>query len=154
MVTDVFLNVYLFIFGLTTWFAGSSFPDQGLNPGLWQWKRGVLTPRPPGNSLPHCLKFTVVCEPLDYMQLKVWPEQTPVPFCTAGHLGSFQVLPLELCSAQFVSSLHALVYRSYCCNPCEFQFYYRSGCSPKGVASIPHPILAASPLPLLSTWCC
>lgn len=65
-------------------------------------------------------------------------EQAPVPFCTAGHLGSFQILPLELCSAQFMSSLHAQVYRSYCCNPHEFQFYYRSGCSPKGVASIPH----------------
>lgn len=73
------------------------------------------------------------------------------------HCWTFRRFPgfaLKLCSAQFVSSLHARVYRSYCCNPREFQFYYRSGCSPKGVASIPHPILAASPLPLLSTWCC
>lgn len=66
-------------------------------------------------------------------------EQAPVPFCTPGHLGGFQVLTLELCSSQFMSSLHAQVHRSYCCNPHEFQFYYRSGCSPKGVASIPHP---------------
>ena len=29
---------------------GSSFPTQGLNPWPQQWKHGVLTPGPPGNS--------------------------------------------------------------------------------------------------------
>lgn len=60
-------------------------------------------------------------------------EQAPVPFCTAGHVGGFQVLPLELCSAQFMSSLHAQVYRSYCCNPHDFSFITGQGALQKGL---------------------
>ena len=33
------------------WLIRSSFPDQVLNLGPWQWKRGVLTTGPSGNSL-------------------------------------------------------------------------------------------------------
>ena len=44
---------YLFIFGFgyTVQLAGSWFPDQGLNPGPWQWKSQILATGPPGNSL-------------------------------------------------------------------------------------------------------
>ena len=30
--------------------AGSQLPDQGLNPGPWQWQNQILTTGPPGNS--------------------------------------------------------------------------------------------------------
>ena len=43
-------NFYLF-FGPATWLAGSLFSAQGSNLGSRQWKRGVLTTGPPGNSL-------------------------------------------------------------------------------------------------------
>ena len=32
------------------WLVGSQLPEQGLNPGPWQWKHWILTTRPPGNS--------------------------------------------------------------------------------------------------------
>ena len=34
--------------GCIKWLMGSSLPDEGLNPGCWQWKHGI----PPGNSHP------------------------------------------------------------------------------------------------------
>ena len=41
----------LFFFFLSIlWLAGSSFPDQGSNPCPLQWKLGVLTVGPPGDS--------------------------------------------------------------------------------------------------------
>ena len=39
-------------FHFTSRLLGFSFPNQGLNPGSWQWKCCVLTTRSPGNSLP------------------------------------------------------------------------------------------------------
>ena len=45
---------YLFIFW--AWHVGSLFPDQGSNPGPWQWEHGVLTTGPPGNSLKSIFK--------------------------------------------------------------------------------------------------
>ena len=36
--------------GYTEHFAGSQFPNQGLNPHPQQWKYGVLTTGPPGDS--------------------------------------------------------------------------------------------------------
>ena len=44
------LFYFILFFGHATWLVGSSFPDQGLNPGLQQWKLGVLTTGLPGNS--------------------------------------------------------------------------------------------------------
>ena len=32
------------------WLVESQLPEQGLNPGPWQWKHWILTTRPPGNS--------------------------------------------------------------------------------------------------------
>ena len=42
--------------GHMAWHLGSSFPDQGLNLCRLQWKCGVLTTEPPGNS-PKALPF-------------------------------------------------------------------------------------------------
>ena len=39
-------------FDFTSHLLGFSFPNQGLNSGLWQWKCWVLTTGSPGNSLP------------------------------------------------------------------------------------------------------
>ena len=36
--------------GHATWLTGSRFPNQGLNPGAQQWKCGILTTGPPGNT--------------------------------------------------------------------------------------------------------
>ena len=48
----LFLFIYLFVcFGYTVQLAGSCFPDQGLNPGPWQWKSQILATAPLGNSL-------------------------------------------------------------------------------------------------------
>ena len=44
-----FFNYYYF-FGHAAQLVGSWFPDQGLNPHTRQWKCGVLTTGPPGNS--------------------------------------------------------------------------------------------------------
>ena len=46
----LFYFTVFFWFGYATWFVGSQFPDQGLNPCPLQWKRRVLTTRSPGNS--------------------------------------------------------------------------------------------------------
>ena len=43
--------LFLFFFsGCFAWFAGTCFPDQGLNPGPQQWEHWVLTTGLPGNS--------------------------------------------------------------------------------------------------------
>ena len=39
------------LWGHVTWLVGSSFPDQGLNPGPLQWKCRVLTTGPLENSI-------------------------------------------------------------------------------------------------------
>ena len=44
-----------FFFGHTVRHAGSPFPDQGLNLHPLQWKHGVLTNGPPGNSHYCCI---------------------------------------------------------------------------------------------------
>ena len=36
--------------GHATWLTGSQFPNQELNPGAQQWKCGILTTGPPGNT--------------------------------------------------------------------------------------------------------
>ena len=47
----VFVFVFVFFFGHAMPLVGSYFPDQGLNPGPWQWKCWLLTTGPTGNSL-------------------------------------------------------------------------------------------------------
>ena len=47
---DDCLLAQIFFFGCPVWLAGYQFPIQGLNLGPQQWKLGVLTTRPPGNS--------------------------------------------------------------------------------------------------------
>ena len=44
------------------------FPNQGLNPGSWQWDYGVLTTRPPGNSQLILSCHVSVCS--DYIPLE------------------------------------------------------------------------------------
>ena len=41
-----FLFYIILFFWHTTWLAGPSFPEQGLNLGPWQWKHRVLTTGP------------------------------------------------------------------------------------------------------------
>ena len=48
---------FFFFFCPAAQLVGSSFPDQGSNPGPLQWKHGVLTTGPPGNSQPLFLKL-------------------------------------------------------------------------------------------------
>ena len=42
--------IFFKFFGHTEWLAGSSFPNQGQNPCLLQWKHRVLPIEPPGKS--------------------------------------------------------------------------------------------------------
>ena len=52
-------NSILFIyFGHTTWHAGLSSPDQGLNLCLLQWQCGFLITGPPGKSLTFILDLS------------------------------------------------------------------------------------------------
>ena len=51
LVLVLFIYLFIFGFGYTVQLAGSWFPDQGLNPGPWQWKSQILATGPPGNSL-------------------------------------------------------------------------------------------------------
>ena len=50
MIQISFLMLFTYLFGLTVQHVGSSFPDQGLNPGPWQWEHRFLFSRQPGNS--------------------------------------------------------------------------------------------------------
>ena len=43
-------NIWSFFFDHAKWHAGSQFPYQGWSPHLLQWKRGILTTGPTGNS--------------------------------------------------------------------------------------------------------
>ena len=43
-------NIWSFYFDHAKWHAGSQFPYQGWSPHLLQWKRGILTTGPTGNS--------------------------------------------------------------------------------------------------------
>ena len=50
--THIHIHILFLLFsGHTAQLAGSSFPDQGSNPGPPQWKNVVLTTGLPGNSL-------------------------------------------------------------------------------------------------------
>ena len=50
-----------FFFVALEWFVGSLFPNSELNLVPQQWKYGVLTTGPPGNSLPYTFIFFWVC---------------------------------------------------------------------------------------------
>ena len=54
------LFIYLFIFCRSAWLERSLFPEQGLNPGLQQWKCRVLTTGPSGKSLEVCCNTSLV----------------------------------------------------------------------------------------------
>ena len=56
------IYLFIYLFGHTTWHAGSQFPDQGSNPRPLQWKRGVLTTGLPGKS-PLCVISTSLVKP-------------------------------------------------------------------------------------------
>ena len=43
--------IIIYFSGSVVQFIGSLFPDQGLNPGPWQWQHQVLTPGLPSNFL-------------------------------------------------------------------------------------------------------
>ena len=47
---DKFSSYFFFFSGCSAWFAGTCFPNQGLNPGPQQWEHWVLTTGLPGNS--------------------------------------------------------------------------------------------------------
>ena len=54
----VLFLIFFFFFGCATWLTGSQYPDQGSNPGPWQWEHRVPTTRPPRNSLKSVLNCT------------------------------------------------------------------------------------------------
>ena len=45
--------------GHATWLIGFQFPNQELNPGAQQWKCGILTTGPPGNTPPSLFSFLI-----------------------------------------------------------------------------------------------
>ena len=49
--------IFFFFFVALEWFVGSLFPDSELNLVPQRWKFGVLTTRPPRNSLPYSFIF-------------------------------------------------------------------------------------------------
>ena len=81
-----------------------------------------------------------------------WADSSSILHCwTFRRFPGFALRAL-LCT--IVSSLHAQVYRSYCCNPREFSVLLQVRVLSKRGHIHSTPVLAASPLPLLSTWCC
>ena len=82
-----YFSAYFFFF---FWLARSRFPDQGLNPGH-RWKPGILTTKPPRNSLTYLLLD--VCR-INDMKSRTW---YPIVYACMGPR-SLQ-LCLNLCNA-------------------------------------------------------
>ena len=76
-VTFQILNEWDFFFFCccTAWLVGSSFPDQPLHLGPWQWKHWVPTTGPPGNSLQR-IELHWVCVWMVFLRL---PANYPSP---------------------------------------------------------------------------
>ena len=84
---------FFFFFGHVTWLVEYQFPDQGLNPGPWQWECKVLTTGPPGNS---CLGYLSGCNALNpkgpRSERGKWMCQSQVRRCEDGSAGWSDVM--------------------------------------------------------------
>ena len=130
-----------FFFRRAARLVGSQFPDQGSNPCPLQWKHGVLTTGPPGNSLhisfffskkhiklfylqPHCFRCTFMDYPkavffLAILEILNTLSNSRRSSCQVPHLGHPQVIYVLPDSKQSASSSLCFKHPSFTDNVVE-----------------------------------